>query len=529
MSTILTRTEAWRAVDEADEPVHSAALLAADPQRPRRYSVALDDLRVDYSRQPLTDTVRQRLLDLAQARGLAEQIEALFSGAAVNRSEGRPALHTALRGSYPDSREVDGLDVPAAVEAELERMDALVARLHSGAWRGYSGQPLRHVVNIGIGGSECGVTMAHEALARGDEPLQLHTVSGVDGRELAAVWRRIDPTRTLFCVASKSFTTQETLTNARTAWAWLEAEAGRPVPEQFVGVSANPEAMTEFGISPAQQLRIWDWVGGRYSLPSAMGFPLAAALGMTPFRELLAGMREMDTHFRTAPWTANIPVLLGLIGVWQITLRGLQGHVALPYHPGLRRFPAYLQQLDMESLGKSATQAGERIPHATGTSFWGEVGSNAQHSFFQWLHQGTGRVIAEFLVPVDEEDVPEAHRGLALANALGQAQALMHGQAPSGQGAQAEQRRYEGNRPVTLIFFRRLDARTLGRLVAMHEHRVFVQAALWGINPFDQWGVELGKQLAKGLLPEIRGEAPPGTQGDAATAQALAWIEGEDG
>ncbi len=529
MSAVLTRSPVWRALARDAARAHSGALLRDDPGRAERYSLALDDLLVDFSRHPLTDATRDRLLELARERGVPERIEALFTGAVVNESEGRPALHTALRSAPDASVVVGGEDVVPQVHRELERMAALVEGLRAGEVGGYDGRPIRHVVNIGIGGSEAGVTMAHEALARGDEPLRLHTVSGVDGRELAAVWQRIDPAATLFCVASKSFTTLETLTNARTAWAWLAAEAGRAVPEQFAGISADDSAMARFGLPEARRFRIWPWVGGRYSLPSAMGLPLAATVGMARFRELQAGMREVDRHFREASLAENIPVMLGLLGAWQIGLGGVTGHVALPYHPGLRRLPAYLQQLDMESLGKSATRDGEPVDYPTGTSFWGEVGNNAQHSFFQWLHQGTGRVIAELQVPCDEADLPADHRGLTLASALGQAQALAHGQAPAGEGAAAAHRAYEGGRPVTLVLFRRLDARSLGRLIALHEHRVFVQASIWGINPFDQWGVELGKQVAKGLIPAARGEAEPPATADAATRQALAWAQRQRG
>ncbi len=525
MTSVLTHSPVWQELRENDDAEHAGSLLAADPERAERYCLHHEDLCVDLSRHPASDATWQRLLRLAEERGVPERVEALFAGEPVNESEGRPALHTALRSGPEASVSVAGEDVIPAIHEELKRMGAFVEALRGGGIHGYDGRPVRHVVNIGIGGSEAGVTMAHEALTDGDEPLRLHTVSGVDGRELAAVWARIDPAETLFCVASKSFSTLETLTNARTAWAWLEAEAGRPVPEQFVGISANEAAMAEFGIPAERRFRIWEWVGGRYSLPSAMGLPLAAVIGMERFNELRRGMRAMDEHFRSAPAAQNIPLLLGLLGVWQISLRGATGHVVLPYHPGLRRLPAYLQQLDMESLGKSVTRDGQPVDYPTGTSCWGEVGINGQHSFFQWLHQGTGRVIAEFLVPVEERGLPGGHAGLNLASALGQVQALCQGQAPRGSGPEAEHYRYEGNRPVTLILFRRLDAYTLGRLLALHEHRVFVQATLWGINPFDQWGVELGKRVAKGLAPAARGEAPAPAEADAATRRALAWAE----
>ncbi len=523
MASLLTRSAAWQKLLADQGPEHTSRLLRQDPGRAERFSYRHDDLLVDISRHPLTDATRDGLLELARERELPARIEALFAGEVVNGSEGRPALHTALRSVPEASIPVAGEDVVPAVHRELGRMERLVEALQRGDLRGYDGRPIRYVVNIGIGGSECGVTMAYEALASGTEPLELHTVSGVDGRELAAVWERIEPAQALFLVASKSFTTLETLTNARTAWAWLEAEAGRAVPEQFAGISTDDAAMGDFGIPEEQRFYIWEWVGGRYSLPSAMGLPLAAVIGMGPFRELLRGMRDMDRHFQEAPLATSIPAILGLLGVWQISLRGVSGHVLLPYHPGLRRLPAYLQQLDMESLGKSVTQEGARVDYPTGTSFWGEIGSNAQHSFFQWLHQGTSQVITEMLVPVMEDEVPDGHRGLALSNAWGHAQALVHGQEPGGSGAHAGHQRYEGNRPVTLVLFERLDPYTLGRLIALHEHRVFVQGAIWGVNPFDQWGVELGKRVAKGLIPAARGEAEPPADADASTRQALAW------
>ncbi len=526
MPGLLSRSAAWRALAAATEEggPSVAELFDQDPQRFERYSLALDDLLVDVSRHPLTAPVWRQLLALADERDLAGRIEALFTGEPVNASEGRPALHTALRQPPGEALTVGGEDVLAAVHRELERLEALVEALRAGRWRGYDGRPIRHIVHIGIGGSECGVTLGCEALAaeRTGGPA-VHVVSGVDGRELAEAWRRIDPAAALFVVASKSFTTQETLTNARTAWAWLAEAAGREVPEQFVGVSADEPAMARFGIPEGQRLRIGEWVGGRYSLPSAMGLPVAAAIGTAAFRELLRGMHDMDRHFRTAPWAENLPAVLGLLGVWQISARGAGSHVVLPYHPGLRRLPAYLQQLDMESLGKSVTQDGTPVDTPTGAACWGEVGGNAQHSFFQWLHQGTARAVAEMIVPLDEAACPEAHRGLTLANALGQAQALAHGHTPAAGEPAAAHRAYPGSRPVTLILFRRLDPYSLGRLIALHEHRVFVQASLWGINPFDQWGVELGKRAAKALIPAARGEAPPPAEADAATRGALAW------
>ncbi|BAU56378.1 glucose-6-phosphate isomerase [Halorhodospira halochloris] len=528
MSNHLGQCSAWRElisrIEEYGEPLVSD-LFAADSDRFRRYSCALEDLLVDLSRHALDDQDWQGLFRLAEQRRLNEQVEALFSGNVVNLSEGRPALHTALRQPADATLQVEGEDITAQVHEQLARMGELVTALRAGQVFGFDGRPITDIVSIGIGGSECGVTMAYEALAPyAQGGLRLHTVSGVDGRELLAAWSRIDPATTLFVVASKSFTTQETLTNARSAWQWLEQAAGHAVAEQFVGISVDDQAMADFGIPPQNRFFVWEWVGGRYSLPSAMGLPLAAVIGMENFRELLQGMHDMDTHFRSAPMAENIPVMLGLLGVWQISLRGASGHALLPYHPGLRRFPAYVQQLDMESLGKSVTQTGEQVDCSTGAIFWGEIGSNAQHSFFQWLHQGTGRVITELVSPVDEQDCPIDHQALILSNVLGQAEALALGRTPSAAEAAAEHRHYSGNRPVTLVLFKRLDPRTLGRLVAMHEHRVFVQAAIWGINPFDQWGVELGKQLAKQLVPVLRGESGV-DQLNPATAGAIDWIK----
>lgn len=527
MSTSVDEAAAWHELHSRltryGEPSVSD-LFAADPERFQRYSCAVDDLLVDLSRHALDDEAWQGLFRLAEQRQLVTQIEALFGGAVVNRSEGRPALHTALRQPADESLQVDGEDVTAAVHEQLTRMAELVEALRAGQVYGYDGRPVSTIVSIGIGGSECGITMACEALSPyAQDGLRVYPVSGVDGRELLDVWSQIDTATTLFVVASKSFTTQETLTNARTAWQWLKQAAGREVPEQFVGISVDDEAMAAFGIPPANRFFVWEWVGGRYSLPSTMGLPLAAAIGMERFREMLAGMHEMDRHFREAPMAANIPIMLGLVGVWQISLGAASGHALLPYHPRLSRFPAYVQQLDMESLGKSVTQNGDRVGVATGAIFWGEIGSNAQHSFFQWLHQGTGRVIAELMAPVDESDCPADHRALLLSNVLGQAEALASGRTPDADEAAAEHRHYSGNRPVTLVLFKQLDPRTLGRLVAMHEHRVFVQAAIWGINPFDQWGVELGKQMAKRLVPVLRGESG-GDQLGAVTAGALDWI-----
>ncbi len=522
----LTELTVWRALAAHADDLRGrrvASLFDADPERFRHFSIALDDLLLDLSRHPVTSETRDLLLELARLREVPERIEDLFRGERVNASEGRPALHTALRLPADASLVVDGEDVVPAVHAELHRMDELVQALHRGEVSGFDGRPITDVVNIGIGGSDLGSAMAVEALAayHRDGP-RVHFTSSVDGRDLSALLQRLDPAATLFVVASKSFTTLETLTQARQAWAWV-AEAGdeQSAARHFLGISASEQAMAAFGIPEGRRLHVWDWVGGRYSLASAMGFTLAVAVGMDRFREMLAGMHAMDRHFREAPLKANLPVMMGLLMVWHTGHFGATGHAVLPYHPSLGRLPAYLQQLDMESLGKSVTQSGEPVDYPTGGVLWGEVGSNAQHSFFQWLHQGTGRAVVEMLVPYDEDDVPPEHRDLAMASALGQASALMCGQsAPSGE-ANAEHRYYPGNRPVTLLLFRRLDPYTLGQLVALHEHRVFVQSVIWDINPFDQWGVELGKRLAGRMVAALRGDGGAGI--DAAAQGALEW------
>lgn len=517
----LSESARWRALAErarASRPVPE--LFAEDPQRFERWSWELDGVLVDLSRHPLTDDVLHELLGLARECAVPEWIEALFRGERVNRSEGRPALHPALRGSVETDLEVDGEVVAQAVAAERARMDALARGVRDGDVAGWRGAAFRDVVHLGIGGSEAGPRLGVELLDGGDARApRIHFASSGDGRDLVPLMERLDPDTTLFVVASKSFTTTETLTAARTARDWVAARAGDAWPRHFVGVSANDPAMAAFGLSESMRLGVREWVGGRYSLASAMGFPMALA-DPDGFRRLLEGMHAADRHYRQEPLAANVPVLLALAEVWQIGHFGATGHVVLPYHPALGRLPAYLQQLDMESLGKSVTQDGAPVTHATGGVFWGEIGSSAQHSFFQWLHQGTGRAVVEMWVPADDEKVPEGHRGLVPASAIGQAQALMLGRG----GEEDAHVRQAGSRPVTMVLLERLCPYTLGQLIAVHEHRVFTQAVLWGINPFDQWGVELGKRLSNRLVPVLTGEAAPEASDDAATRGAAAWL-----
>lgn len=522
------RTDAWAALAESARcalPVPE--LFERDPERFARFSFPFNGLLLDLSRHPLTDDVLGQLLAFAHERDLPGAISALFRGEPVNRSEGRPALHVALRGGSDPHLTVAGERVSETVGRELARMESLVTRLRNRDLRGASGEPVTDVVHLGVGGSELGPGMAVDALAdpHADGSPRVWFASSTDGRDLAAHLRALDPRRTAFIIASKSFTTIETLTAARTAYDWLADGFGATPADalmaHFIGVSANDEAMAAFGIPEPHRLHIRDWVGGRYSLASPMGLPLAIRAGMETFRALLAGMQEVDRHFHEAPLAENLPVLMALTTVWQLNHHAAAGHVVLPYHPALRRVPAYLQQLDMESLGKTVTQGGQGVTADTGGIFWGDVGTNAQHSFFQWLHQGRGRAVIEMWVPGDDPAVPARHGGLGPASALGQAQALMQGQPTD---ATAPHRHQPGGKPVTMLFFPALNARRLGQLIALHEHRVYAQAVLWDINPFDQWGVELGKKLSGRLAPVLRGDAAPPGDLDGATRGGIEWL-----
>ncbi len=538
-----TSTAAWEALAAHHAVLrdqHLRELFRADPARAERMTRTLGDLRVDLSKNRITDETLALLVRLAEERELPRWIERMFAGEAINTTEGRAVLHVALRNRSERPIFVDGRDVMPAVRAVLAKMRGFTERLRGGELRGYTGERITDVVNVGIGGSDLGPAMVCEALRpywRDD--LRAHFVSNVDGSHLGETVRHLDPARTLFLVASKTFTTLETLTNARSARRWLVDRLGseRAVASHFVAISTNHEAVETFGIDPANVFELWDWVGGRYSLWSAIGLPIACAVGMDRFEELLEGAYLVDEHFRSAPVAENVPALLALIGVWYRDFFGASSFAVLPYDQLLHRMPAWLQQGDMESNGKSTRRDGSPVDCATGPIVWGEPGTNGQHAFFQLLHQGTELVPCDFLAPLFSQHPIGDHHDKLLANLLAQTEALMIGKseeevraelAKSGvEGARADalapHKVFPGNRPSTTILFDRLDPRTLGSLLAVYEHRIFVQGVIWDVNSFDQWGVELGKQLASRILPELTGEAEVGAH-DASTGALVRYV-----
>jgi glucose-6-phosphate isomerase len=508
---------------------HVRDLVAAQPNRFADFSCERAGLLLDYTRQRLDAQTRDLLCGLADAVDLRGRIEAMWRGEKINRTEDRAVLHVALRQAPqapvdPVGVAPGGAEIRKLVLEERERMLAFAEKIRTGAIRGSAGEPYALVVNIGIGGSDLGPAMAVEALrpyAKGGPRVAF--VSNVGGCTLADLLADADPARTLFIVASKTFTTQETLANARAARAWLAGKIGEAaIPQHFAAVSVNAKAMDEFGVHPEYRFQMWDWVGGRYSMWSSIGVSLAIAIGRAHFERFLAGGFEMDDHFRTAPWRENLPVLAALLGVWNINFLELPTLAVLPYDERLARFPAYLQQLEMESNGKSVTLGGEACTWPTGAVIWGEPGNNAQHSFFQLLHQGTARAALDFLLPARSSCGRSEQHELAIANCLAQAEAFANGQPVEALRAEppalAAHKVHAGSRPVSIIAFERLDPATLGRLVALYEHKVFAQSVIWGINAFDQWGVELGKKLAAQLVPAVK--AAGGGSGTASAAIA---------
>ena len=520
---------AWRALlarAAETRAVPLRALRDGDPARGSRFAREALGLYFDFSRQRIDSDGLKLLASLADAVGLRARIEAMWAGEHINGTENRAVLHTALRVPVVSADAPGGEAIARQVQAEREHMLKFAVGVRDGSIKGSAGTSFDLVVNIGIGGSDLGPAMAVQAL----HPLtkgapRVRFVSNVDGTDLANVLEDADPARTLFIVASKTFTTQETLANARSARAWLAGALGEAaVPAHFAAVSTNAKAMDEFGVNPNYRFVMWDWVGGRYSMWSSIGVSLAIAIGRDAFLEFLAGGHEMDQHFRSTPWDRNLPVLMGLLGLWNINGLELPTLAVLPYDGRLGRFPAYLQQLDMESNGKSVTIAGEPVGHSTAPVIWGEPGNNAQHSFFQMLHQGTPRAALDFLLPAQSSCSNQPQAELAIANCLAQADAFAFGytreQATSelaarGLGAAriellARHKVHAGNRPVSILAFEQLNARTLGKLVAMYEHKVFTQSVAWGINAFDQWGVELGKKMCEEVLPLVK---DPGAAG----------------
>ncbi|HEY3240293.1 MAG TPA: glucose-6-phosphate isomerase [Acidimicrobiia bacterium] len=525
----ITETSEWQALAVHHDQIgrlHLRELFAADPGRGGTMAVSAGDLYLDYSKNRLTAETVVLLVALAQRAGLPACIEAMFSGERINTTENRSVLHVALRAPQGTSVVVDGVDVVPEVHAVLRRMAAFCRRVRSGEWKGFTGATIAAVVNIGIGGSDLGPAMATEALRPyADRSLTVRFVSNVDGADLAEALHDLDPARTLFIVCSKTFTTLETLTNARSARRWLVEQLGdeAAVGAHFVAVSTNEAKVAEFGIDPANMFGFWDWVGGRYSVDSAVGLALMLAIGPEHFFEFLAGFRAIDEHFRSVPLAENLPVLLGLIGCWYVNFFSTETHAVLPYAQDLRRFPAYLQQLDMESNGKSVDREGRPAATDTGPVVWGEPGTNGQHAFFQLLHQGTRLVPADFIGfarPAPGRDVPgaggapelRAHHDLLMANFFAQTEALAFGKTAEEvafEGVEPElvpHRTFPGNRPTNTILAPELSPSVLGQLIACYEHKVFTQGVVWGINSFDQWGVELGKVLAGRIAAELAQE-----------------------
>jgi glucose-6-phosphate isomerase len=534
MATTTTRSElretsAWRALEEHAREVrgrHLRELFRTDPARGERLTAEAEGIFLDYSKNLITDETVRLLLDLAAERGVAERRDAMFAGEHINVTEDRAVLHVALRAPMGQRIEVDGEDVVPKVHEVLDRMSDFSERIRGGDWKGHTGKRICNVVNIGIGGSDLGPVMAYEALRHYTQrDLTFRFVSNVDGTDIVEATRDLDPEETLFIVSSKTFTTLETIRNATTAREWLLAKLGddAAVAKHFVAVSTNADEVSKFGIDTDNMFGFWDWVGGRYSMDSAIGLSTMIAIGPDRFREMLAGFHAIDEHFRTTPFERNLPVLLGLLTVWYSDFFGAQTQAILPYDQYLKRFPAYLQQLTMESNGKSVTLDGQRVDYETSPVYWGEPGTNGQHSFYQLIHQGTKLIPCDFIGFNQTLNPVANHHDLLMANVFAQTEALAFGKTPEqvrDEGTPdwlVPHRVFEGNRPSNTILAERLDPETLGKLVALYEHSVFVQGAIWNVNSFDQWGVELGKVLAKRIADELEADPEPELAHDSST------------
>ncbi len=511
----LTQLPEWRALQEhynANKDVHLRQLFADDPNRGPRFSLQTGDLFVDYSKNLMTEDTLGLLLNLVKARQVETTRDAMFRGDKINNTEQRAVLHTALRNQSDQPVLVDGLDVMPEIRQELAKMAIFANQVRNGEWLGATGQPVKNVINIGIGGSDLGPVMVTEALKFYTQTdLHLAFVSNIDANNFVESTKGLDPAETLFIVASKTFTTDETMTNAQTARDWLLKDLPvAAVAKHFVALSTNTAAVTEFGIDPANMFSFWDWVGGRYSLTSAIGLSIMVAVGPDNFHELLQGFYDMDEHFKTAPLEQNLPVILAVLGIWYSNFYGAETEAILPYDQYLHRFPAYFQQGNMESNGKSVTKAGQPVDYATGPIVWGEPGTNGQHAFYQLLHQGTHLIPADFIgTRLPLHDLGEHHRKLS-ANLLAQTKALAFGKTAEeliAEGLPPEliaHKTFNGNRPTTTILLDQLTPRSLGQLIALYEHKIFVQGVIWDVNSFDQWGVELGKVLAKDIYRQLQ-------------------------
>lgn len=522
MST-LTESPAWKALEAHYESIkhqHMRELFKLDPHRFEKFSFESGGLFFDYSKNRVTEETMQLLFDLARQSGLKARIDKMFSGEKINVTEKRAVLHTALRNLDNNPIIVDGEDVMPKVRAVKEKIGEFSDKIRSGEWLGYTGKAITDIVNIGIGGSDLGPLMVCQALKQyGHARITMHFVSTVDGDQVVSTLKTLNPETTLFIVASKTFTTQETITNAKTARKWFVAHSGdeKAIAKHFVAVSTNAKAVAEFGIDTENMFEFWDWVGGRYSLWSAIGLPIAIYLGKHNYQDLLHGAYTMDQHFQGKPLEQNLPVIMGLLGVWYINFFGAKTHLVSPYNQCLYRFPAYLQQLDMESNGKTVDLDGKRVDYATGPVVWGDTGINGQHAYYQLLHQGSQLVPIDFIATIEHPEIPEPHNTILMANFFAQTEAFMRGKNEAevrgeldkmgitgdAQEALVPHKIFEGNRPTNTILMQRLTPRRLGALIALYEHKVFVQGTVWNINSYDQWGVELGKQLARAIEGDL--------------------------
>ena len=521
----LVESPAWQALVEHQREIaqlHMRNLFAADPARFERFSLRFGDIFFDYSKNRVTERTMALLLDLARQSDLGQRIEAMFNGDKINTTEGRAVLHTALRNRSNTAVYVDGQDVMPEVNRVLDKMREFSSAVRSGEWKGYTGKAITDIVNIGIGGSDLGPKMVCEALKPYARPdLRVHFVSNVDSSDLVETLKLVNPETVLFLVASKTFTTQETMTNAHSARDWFlnTARDDAAVAKHFVAMSTNTEAVSKFGIDTRNMFEFWDWVGGRYSLWSAIGLSIVLYVGMEQFEELLAGAHQVDQHFRSTPFEQNIPVIMALLGIWYNNFFGAQSQAILPYDQYLAYFPAYFQQGDMESNGKSVTRQGKWVDYSTGPVIWGQPGTNGQHAFYQLIHQGTQLIPCDFLAAANSHNPLGDHQAILVSNFLAQTEALMKGKTPEEarvemeaagySGTQLEElipaKTFPGNRPTNSFLYPKLTPRVLGALIALYEHKIFTQGVIWGINSFDQMGVELGKQLAKKILPELAG------------------------
>jgi glucose-6-phosphate isomerase len=526
----LTNRQSWKALETHYESIRNAhlrTLFADDPKRGERFTLESAGLFLDYSKNRITDETLALLCQLARESGLGPRIEAMFRGDKINVTEDRAVLHVALRMPRSESIVVDGKDVVADVHAVLDHMADFSERVRRGAWKGHTGKRIRNVINIGIGGSDLGPVMAYEALKNySDRSMTFRFVSNIDGTDVVEAIRDLDPAETLFIISSKTFTTLETLTNAKSACDWLLGGLGgdqKAIASHFVAVSTNASKVAEFGIDPANIFGFWDWVGGRYSMESAIGLSTMLAIGADNFRAMLDGSHEMDEHFRTAPFEKNLPVLLALLSIWYVDFLGAHTIAVLPYEQYLKRFPAYLQQLAMESNGKRVTVESGVVDYDTSPIYWGEPGTNGQHSFYQLIHQGTRLIPCDFIAFLQPLNELGPHHDVLLANAFAQAEALAFGK--SAEQVRAEgtpdwlvsHRVFEGNRPSNMILAERLTPATLGKLIALYEHYVFTQGIIWNLDSFDQWGVELGKVLAQRIVPELESKTEPSLSHDSST------------